>query len=704
MKKNVWRTLMILVLCCSLVLNVFAATVTTENEDGSITTRTETSNTVTEGDKTIVTDTVKEQTNGTTVHEDGSKTNWVAGSETVTQTETMKGLPQTEEVYAGSVEVTFDDNGTGAGQAAITAPTAPEDAQNIVTGEDSLSWNTSDNTGVIAGEGDGTDVDGDGITDSVTTQTTTNTTTTVEWTDRTVEATLQEGETEETVGDADAGAITGAALPEGADWTELSAENQAKIAKIAGELYFGTEDAARAAATQLALDALLNGRPIPADADPAAAEAARALIEAANADSDSAATPAVPEISISNVSLTVNEKVDGADDLYDAGVKFDVFVTENAFTHTLVVIVKQNGVEVGKAYLNENAENITVNPDGSYSVNIRNMNLLEGVEVDMEITVDGVQDLESKTFYAYTETTRKPVDLEDQDLTGATSHTGNDKGAHGGETSQGKNLIADTSSWDKGTHDQTFEVPGGTIRVKAAGTRNGHELVEITVTETVEAESIVVKAGNGYVKYTVPEGKLYAGVTYTVENVYNTATGKNAGISHVCVYGTGEGAETPAVTVTETFIGVADESRSVGLKKDLSLSFNVEEAVLTSTVESEKITVTTREWEDEDTVAAIPDPTPEEETEVEKTETEETEDPKPENKETEETEDPKPVDPPKENTVVPNNNGLTDIEEEDVPLADVPNTGDASFVFVIMAILSACGLAYLALTKKRENV
>ena len=46
---------------------------------------------------------------------------------------------------------------------------------------------------------------------------------------------------------------------------------------------------------------------------------------------------------------------------------------------------------------------------------------------------------------------------------------------------------------------------------------------------------------------------------------------------------------------------------------------------------------------------------------------------------------------------------LEEIEEEEVPLADVPNTGDASMMFTILAILSACGLAVLAVTKKREQ-
>ena len=46
---------------------------------------------------------------------------------------------------------------------------------------------------------------------------------------------------------------------------------------------------------------------------------------------------------------------------------------------------------------------------------------------------------------------------------------------------------------------------------------------------------------------------------------------------------------------------------------------------------------------------------------------------------------------------------LVEIEEEEVPLADVPDTGDASILFAILTVLSVCGLAVLAVTKKREQ-
>ena len=394
----------------------------------------------------------------------------------------------------------------------------------------------------------------------------------------------------------------------------------------------------------------------------------------------------------------MNNKVDGAEDIYDAGVKFDVFVTEGAYSHNLIVIVKQNGVEVGRAYVNDAFQNVTVNADGTYTVDIQNMNLQEGVDVDVEITLDGVQEL-GQAHYTYTSTTMQPVEMEDQELQNPTSHEGNDKGNKGGETSQGHNLIADTESWSTGSHDKWY----GSVHIKAAGIRNGNELVEVTVSETIEADFIVVKAANGYIKYMIPDGVLYAGVTYTVENVYNSVINKNGGISHVCVYGTGNPAETPMEEVTETIYGVADESRTVGLQKYLTMVFDVVEAVMTKTVEEESVTVTTRTWEDSETTPVIPDPNPEEETEETKGDPEETkktpETPKPEVTPN----NPQPITPPQNNTVVTTGGDLEEIAEEEVPLADVPNTGDASILFTVLAILSACGLAVLAVTRKREQ-
>ena len=46
---------------------------------------------------------------------------------------------------------------------------------------------------------------------------------------------------------------------------------------------------------------------------------------------------------------------------------------------------------------------------------------------------------------------------------------------------------------------------------------------------------------------------------------------------------------------------------------------------------------------------------------------------------------------------------LTEILDEEVPLANVPMTGDCSLLFIGMSILSGTGLAGLALTKKREE-
>ena len=45
----------------------------------------------------------------------------------------------------------------------------------------------------------------------------------------------------------------------------------------------------------------------------------------------------------------------------------------------------------------------------------------------------------------------------------------------------------------------------------------------------------------------------------------------------------------------------------------------------------------------------------------------------------------------------------TDIGDDDVPLAEAPETGDASLLWVILAIASGSGLIWLALTGKKRK-
>ena len=61
------------------------------------------------------------------------------------------------------------------------------------------------------------------------------------------------------------------------------------------------------------------------------------------------------------------------------------------------------------------------------------------------------------------------------------------------------------------------------------------------------------------------------------------------------------------------------------------------------------------------------------------------------------------TEPKAEETILDEETPLDEIFEEDVPMADVPHTGDASIYFAILSMLSGTGLAGLALTKKREE-
>ena len=122
--------------------------------------------------------------------------------------------------------------------------------------------------------------------------------------------------------------------------------------------------------------------------------------------------------------------------------------------------------------------------------------------------------------------------------------------------------------------------------------------------------------------------------------------------------------------VSQTFVGIAEGERNVDVSVGVTISFDVDE---------NNHVVAERKWQAE-ADPVIPDP-------------EGTVDiPGGNNKWPE---------PPTNN--VTEDDGLEEIEEEEVPLADVPDTGDSSIVFIVLAILSACGLAYLALTKKQEE-
>ncbi|MBQ6720028.1 MAG: hypothetical protein IJN20_06755 [Oscillospiraceae bacterium] len=685
----------------------------TPNADGS-TTQTQTVVTHTpEGGVTSTagntTTTVEfQETETTTTHTDAegnliSKSGNVVGEETVTQTTTTVNSPVEEEIYTGSVEITFDEDGNGTSKVESKLPEAPADAENVQTGEDSIGWETTENEPAVPGAGNGTDVNGDDLVDTITTQTTTVTTTTVTITDRTVEAdlvpdyTLPPDEYHD-VEDSEVQGIGDAELPAGETWTEVSGYKQAQIEKIQDQLYFGTEDAAKAAATQLALDAILNGKEIPADTEAAIKTAAEALINASMAEDVPTTSEETkdPEITISNVSLTVNDKaagyenntdLDATNDVYNASVKFDVIVTEDV-NGELTVVIRQNGEEVASQTLTA----LDKNDDGSYSVNIRDMQLQEGDEemaIDLDIRLDGVQQMAAKQVYSHTTTTKVPAQKpDDQTLAGYTSHSGNEKQNENG------NMIADTNSWNTGSHNQSFTVEGSgaKVNIQAAdqNTADGREVVNVTTDKTIEADYIIIKAANGYIKYAVPGGILHAGVIYSVENDYNSEIGMTGGISHVTIWGSGEAVDIPEEEINRIILGEAGQHREVVLNAGVNLNFEVDEAIKTTNSSEEKTTTTTRTWGDSysnsyEPSGGTPDPDPN--------------NPGPNNP------DPTPNNPPapQSRIVVRNvDNDLTEIDDEEVPLAKAPKTGDVTTVLAAVSLFSAGGLVTLNRKKKEE--
>lgn len=128
---------------------------------------------------------------------------------------------------------------------------------------------------------------------------------------------------------------------------------------------------------------------------------------------------------------------------------------------------------------------------------------------------------------------------------------------------------------------------------------------------------------------------------------------------------------------SQTFVGIASGLYAVNVDMQLTFNVNIEDEIVT----------TERVWREEGEVE-LPTPNP--------------------NIPGEDPEDPNgPQGNPGTNIPdeqVPMDDGeLTEIDEEDVPLADVPQTGDSSVFFIVLAVLSAIGLAAVVLTGKRKG-
>ena len=62
---------------------------------------------------------------------------------------------------------------------------------------------------------------------------------------------------------------------------------------------------------------------------------------------------------------------------------------------------------------------------------------------------------------------------------------------------------------------------------------------------------------------------------------------------------------------------------------------------------------------------------------------------------------PVPEEPAEPATV--DGDGLVELPDEDVPLAEAPKTGDPMLIYAGMTLLSGAGLAYLSLGKKKDE-
>ena len=146
-KRTIWRTLLVLVLCCSMVLNVFAAaeesTEVVDNGDGTTTVVTTTETTVTEEGKTVVTVTIQKDTTGT-----NEEQQTVTGSETYEETTVIeRGMVREYDWTIDGSEVkewTEEDTGDAEGQPEVSVELKPGETTVGTVTETTVTGSTPD--------------------------------------------------------------------------------------------------------------------------------------------------------------------------------------------------------------------------------------------------------------------------------------------------------------------------------------------------------------------------------------------------------------------------------------------------------------------------------------------------------------------------------------------------------------------------------
>ena len=243
----------------------------------------------------------------------------------------------------------------------------------------------------------------------------------------------------------------------------------------------------------------------------------------------------------------------------------------------------------------------------------------------------------------------------------------------GKDETNADNFDADTDN-DVYVMDVTFAL------VVAPSGKDGEELTVSIIDNEGNVLATGLVAGEGEVMTADENGNYtFEAVPFTegVQNFEITLTGVQNLDQGVYLYSSEvrideEGDEIPS----QTMVGISEGTRTVDVSMNIEFTMNADDEVVTR----ERI------WRTERHTPNDPPMPPTEEIPPE--------DPP--------LEDQPPVEEPYEE-IFEEDPPLTVIEDDPIPLASVPQTGDSSLLFVAMTILSGSGLAGLALTKKRED-
>ena len=448
------------------------------------------------------------------------------------------------------------------------------------------------------------------------------------------------------------------------------------------------------------------------------------------------------QVQIKNVELTVGDADENEKDAYHATVKFEVVIVKNKYTNTVTVTIKQDGVPVGKQTVPATDSSVDGEVTTGCTVMFEDLLLVNGKGYDIEVDLEGVQEMENvTTVKSVTEIVpnnngKDKGKDEDKEKGKGGTHQGSQNGGNPDETSSQTHIYFKGGNKNEVPFNKkniTLTINNRNYDFASSGAGSWKNVDSIGELKITDSESL------SDVKVTWKNDKGETQTAYLDLTNHSDENGNNGN--------SGQGTDTYdigkiKISGTPSLQSVTS-SQKVTVKANTSLTVNVKEGSVVKTSWTETTnkhyetvitkTETTETWHDEwddtytPTPETKPDPDPDHDPDPKPNPNPDPKpNPKPETKPETKPEpkpEPKPTPDPEETVIGDNDIPLTDlpeenvpledlpdeevsleeIPEEEVPLASVPETGDMSVLWLALTALSGTGLAGVSLLGRKKQ-